>query len=197
MAAGLQQGLTPCDYFANDHIIFTQYENWEPHNSDGKYGGYYSMEGTLVNSVNCAAVDAIIQIGADNVVSLAKNLEFNLICRQYHRLHWVRLIFHCLKWYRHSVFLPIRGKKQELYYIKRIENNRGDVLIDFEKQLSAPQVILDPLKATLMTQMLKSVALHGTAHSLTGQYTIGSEVAAKTGTTQNQSDGWLMSFTLN
>ncbi len=195
MAAGLQQGLTPCDYFANDHIIFTQYENWEPHNSDGKYGGYYSMEGTLVNSVNCAAVDAIIQIGAGNVVSLAKKLGIQSDLQAVPSLALGTADISLLEMVQAFSVFANQGKKQELYYIKRIENNRGDVLIDFEKQLSAPQVILDPLKATLMTQMLKSVALHGTAHSLTGQYTIGSEVAAKTGTTQNQSDGWLMSFT--
>jgi penicillin-binding protein 1A len=60
MATALTEGFTPCDYFANDRIVFSEYENWEPHNSDEKYGGFYSMEGTLVHSVNCAAVDAII-----------------------------------------------------------------------------------------------------------------------------------------
>lgn len=43
MAAALEEGYTPCDYFSNDHICYSQYDNWEPQN--WTHGGLYSMEG--------------------------------------------------------------------------------------------------------------------------------------------------------
>jgi penicillin-binding protein 1A len=195
MATALTEGFTPCDYFANDRIVFTEFDNWEPHNSDEKYGGYYSMQGTLVHSVNCAAVDAIIQVGSAKVVSMAKRLgiQSNLIAVPSLALGTADIsLMEMVTAF--SVFAN-HGKKIEPYYIKRIENHKGELIVDFEKTRPEPEVVLSDLNASLMVQMLKSVAESGTAHSLHSAYSIGSEVAAKTGTTNNQSDGWLLGFT--
>ena len=195
MATALTEGFTPCDYFANDRIVFTEFDNWEPHNSDEKYGGFYSMQGTLVHSVNCAAVDAIIQVGSAKVVSMAKRLgiQSNLIAVPSLALGTADIsLMEMVTAF--SVFAN-HGKKIDPYYIKRIENHKGELIVDFEKTRPEPEVVLSDLNASLMTQMLKSVAESGTAHSLHSAYSIGSEIAAKTGTTNNQSDGWLIGFT--
>ena len=195
MATALTEGFTPCDYFANDHIVFTEYDNWEPHNSDEKYGGYYSMEGTLVHSVNCAAVDAIIQVGSAKVVSLAKKLgiQSNLLAVPSLALGTADISL--LEMVTAFSVFANHGKKNNPYYLKRIENHKGELIVDFEKDRPQAEVVISDLQSALMTKMLKSVAESGTAHSLHSAYSIGSEVAAKTGTTQNQTDGWLIGYT--
>jgi penicillin-binding protein 1A len=42
-AAAIQEGLNPCTYYPNEQIIYPEYEDWKPGNSDNIYGGvgYY------------------------------------------------------------------------------------------------------------------------------------------------------------
>ncbi|MBK7607777.1 MAG: transglycosylase domain-containing protein [Saprospiraceae bacterium] len=195
MAAALEEGYPPCDYFSNDHIVYSQYDNWEPQNSDNTYGGLYSMEGTLVHSVNCAAVDAIIQLGSKPVIDMAKRLGIQSSLPSVPSLALGTADISLMEMVQAFSVFPNKGMKNKPYYLRKIENNKGEVIVDFEKDLPPAENILSEVNAQLMTQMLKSVAESGTARSLKSAYSIGSEVGAKTGTTQNQSDGWLIGFT--
>ncbi|MEO1625646.1 MAG: transglycosylase domain-containing protein, partial [Bacteroidota bacterium] len=51
-ASALQNGFKPCDYYYNRLVTYTDYDDWQPQNADGKYGGLYSMQGALSKSVN-------------------------------------------------------------------------------------------------------------------------------------------------
>lgn len=195
MAAALEEGYTPCDYFTNDHVVYTEYDNWAPQNTDGKYGGVYSMEGTLVHSVNCAAVDAILQIGTKSVINMARKLGISADLPAVPSLALGTADISLQEMVEAFSVFANNGKKTASYYIKRIENNKGEVIIDFQKEQPEDQQILPEVNAQLMNQMLKSVAAAGTARGLNSMYTIGAEIAGKTGTTQNQSDGWLICYT--
>lgn len=197
MAAALTQDYTPCDYFANDHVIYKEYDSWEPQNNDGKYGGFYSMEGTLVHSVNCAAVDAIIQVGTKPVIELARKLGIQADLPSVPSLALGTADISLLEMVQAFGVFANGGNKAETYYIKRIENSKGELIVDFEKDRKLPEEVMTATQAQLMVQMLKSVAESGTARGLKTMYSIGSEVGGKTGTTQNQSDGWLIAITPN
>ena len=56
-------------------------------------------------------------------------------------------------------------------------------------------IVIDPYKAQLMTEMMKSVVDRGTASSLRSIYGFNNEIAGKTGTTQNYTDGWFIGYT--
>jgi len=197
MAAALTQDYTPCDYFANDRVIYAEYDGWEPHNNDGKYGGFYSMEGTLVHSVNCAAVDAIIQVGTKPVIELARKLGIQSDLPSVPSLALGSADISLLEMVQAFGVFANNGNKAETYYIKRIENSKGELIVDFETEKKIPEEIMTPTHAQLMVQMLKSVAESGTARGLKTMYSIGSEIGGKTGTTQNQTDGWLIAITPN
>lgn len=197
MAAALTQDYTPCDYFANDRVVYTEYDGWEPQNNDGKYGGFYSMEGTLVHSVNCAAVDAIIQVGTKPVIEMARKLGIQSDLPSVPSLALGTADISLLEMVQAFGVFANNGNKTETYYIKRIENSKGELIVDFEENRKLPEEVMTPTQAQLMVQMLKSVAESGTARGLKTMYSIGSEIGGKTGTTQNQSDGWLIAITPN
>jgi len=92
----------------------------------------------------------------------------------------------------YSVFLN-EGKLVEPVFLKRIEDKYGNVL--FEAERAPSNTVLDPYKAQLMTEMMKSVVDNGTASSLRSIYGFDNEIAGKTGTTQNNTDGWFIGFT--
>lgn len=58
-AEAIEQGIDPCNYYHNDLVTYTKWDNWQPRNSDGKYGGFYSMAGGLSNSVNTITVEVL------------------------------------------------------------------------------------------------------------------------------------------
>jgi penicillin-binding protein 1A len=77
-------------------------------------------------------------------------------------------------------------------YVTRIEDKYGNTISAFQAQKT--EAISDEA-AYLMITLLKDVVNRGTANRLRWRYEFEGEIAAKTGTTQNQSDGWFMGIT--
>ena len=70
--AALEQGISPCEFFPNDSVVYEEYENWTPRNADRTYGGYYSLKGALVHSVNTVSVNLLMESGIDTVQVLGQ-----------------------------------------------------------------------------------------------------------------------------
>jgi penicillin-binding protein 1A len=77
-------------------------------------------------------------------------------------------------------------------YITRIEDANGNEI--YTTAVERRQA-LNPETAWVMINMLRNVVDKGTAQRLRYKYKINSDVAGKTGTTQNHSDGWFMACT--
>jgi penicillin-binding protein 1A len=86
------------------------------------------------------------------------------------------------------------GIAKKPVYLTRIEDRVGKVLYERES-LPEESSICTPENAELMIEMLRGVANEGTAAGLRSKYGITSDVAGKTGTTQNNTDGWFIGFT--
>jgi len=77
-------------------------------------------------------------------------------------------------------------------YVTRIEDKYGNVISTFHaREVEA----ISAETAYLMVTLLEGVVNHGTARKLRWLYNFSGEMAGKTGTTQNQSDGWFMGIT--
>lgn len=77
-------------------------------------------------------------------------------------------------------------------YVTRIEDKYGNVISSFQaREIEA----ISEETAYLMVTLLKDVVDRGTAGRLRYFYQFNGEMAGKTGTTQNQSDGWYMGIT--
>jgi penicillin-binding protein 1A len=61
--AALEGGMSPDKYFSNEQKVYEEYDNWSPKNSHDNYGGYYSMEGALSQSIYNIAVDVFYAVG--------------------------------------------------------------------------------------------------------------------------------------
>jgi penicillin-binding protein 1A len=85
-----------------------------------------------------------------------------------------------------------QGEWVEPIFITRIEDKNGNVLEDFiPKHVEA----MRSQTAYIMLKMLEKVVESGTGARLRGRYGITAPIAGKTGTTQNNSDGWFMAIT--
>ncbi|MCF8225862.1 MAG: transglycosylase domain-containing protein [Bacteroidales bacterium] len=77
-------------------------------------------------------------------------------------------------------------------YVTRVEDKYGNIISTFQARESEA---ISEETAYLMLTLLKDVVDRGTAGRLRYVYEFSGEIAGKTGTTQNQSDGWFMGIT--
>ena len=85
-----------------------------------------------------------------------------------------------------------KGIHVEPLYVTRIEDSYGNTIANFAPQMSE---VLTEEAACKMLHMLRSVIDGGTGGRVRGRYGIRAPMGGKTGTTQNNSDGWFMAFT--
>ena len=85
-----------------------------------------------------------------------------------------------------------KGIRVEPLFVTRIEDSYGNTIANFTPQMSE---VLTEDASYKMLHMLKSVIDGGTGGRVRFRYGIKAEMGGKTGTTQNNSDGWFMGFT--
>jgi penicillin-binding protein 1A len=90
-----------------------------------------------------------------------------------------------------SVFAN-KGVFIEPWFITKIEDKNGNVLQSFS---TTSREVISEETAYLMIQLMKGVVESGTGVRLRYKYGLDYPIAGKTGTTQNQSDGWFMGIT--
>lgn len=194
-ATALQSGMLPCEYTHNRQVAYARYDNWSPRNADGEYEGVYSMEGGLSQSINTVAVEIMMRTGIDSVRQLgqAMGIESNIPAVPAISLGAVEAsLYEMTKVY--GTFAN-RGRRPEWHYLDRIETSDGEILVAFDRpNPSRFPSVLEESQADMMIKMLESVVDSGTARKLRYRYGLYNDVAGKTGTTQNQSDGWFVGF---
>ncbi len=192
-AAALRNGRDPCSFIANDSVTYEEYNGWTPGNSSGGYGGYYSMKGALTHSVNTISVKLLKETGIDEVTRFSKELGIKGDLPQVLSLALGTGDVSLLEMVgAYSVFLN-NGRTAAPVCLKRIEDRYGNILYEQDPVLS--DRVIAPGHAMMMTEMLKNVVDQGTASSLRTLYGFTNEIAGKTGTTQDYTDGWFIGYT--
>jgi len=198
-ANALQQGQMPCDYLYNRLVTYTDYDDWQPENADGNYSGVYSMEGGLTNSVNSISVNLITQYGIEETISLARKMGVKSNIPEVPSIALGTAELPLYEMVNAYACLANHGVKPELKYLLRIEDKRGKVIWPVEAEdlveETKPDQALDSMTNQMVVHMMQSVVDNGTGRRLRGTYGLTGEMAGKTGTTQNHSDGWFIGYT--
>jgi penicillin-binding protein 1A len=167
--------------------------DWTPKQSsyDLKPGAI-TLRTALAFSQNWVTAWVMKQVGPEPVAALIKRMGITSEVGAYPSI--------CLGSFNASVFdmtgaysvFANHGIWTEPTFILRIEDKKGNVLYTHK-----PRVVqaMNEQDAYVMTYMLKGVIEDGTGSRLTYKYGIRNPVAGKTGTTQDNSDGWFIGVT--
>jgi penicillin-binding protein 1A len=205
-----QLKLSPCKKFPN--ILYTipkgKYgipEPWTPKNSDQKYGEMLSLKEGLAGSVNTMSTRLIDMVTPENVVRLAKSagIESAIPANPSIALGSVELTL--LEMVSAYATFANKGLRVNPMILTRIEDKNGTVLEQFTPETKE---VLSEESAYVIIDLLKGVTTAGSGVRLrlpwekpdyvTGHpYEFTNPIAGKTGTTQNQSDGWFMGIVPN
>ncbi len=190
----MQEGYSPCYKIPNVRVTFDlpTGEQWSPENADGEYGGMLTLKQGLAESVNCISAYLMKQFGPQAMIEIARKMGVTspidavpAICLGTPDVSVYEMVG------AYSTFAN-KGVWTEPVYLTRIEDKNGNVLQEFvPRKVEA----ISEETAYLMLNLMQGVVQFGTGASLRGRYKIPYPVAGKTGTTQNQSDGWFMGIT--
>jgi penicillin-binding protein 1A len=192
-AAALEQGLAPCAAFPNQRTTYAAYDNWSPRNADNRYGGEYTMRGALAHSINTISAQLIIQTGVAPVLSLAKRLGIKSPLPQVPALALGTASLSLLEMTGAYATLANEGYRIPPVYITRIVDRQGQVIR--QHRPGPPQRVLAYAHAATMVELLKGVVEEGSARRLRTEFNLTMAIAGKTGTTQDQADGWFIGIT--
>jgi len=206
-----QLRMSPCDKLPNIRYTIPKGkygipEAWTPDNSSEKYGGMLTLKEGLAGSINTISANLIDKVAPENVVRLAKasGIETKIKANPSIALGAVDLsLLEMVSAY--STFAN-RGLRVKPMIITRIEDKNGTVLKDF---VSETQEVLSEESAYVILNLLEGVTQSGSGIRLRTDWSSGggavtgfpynftNPIAGKTGTTQNQSDGWFMGIVPN
>lgn len=192
-AEALRNGKQPCDYVSNQSVTYTEYENWSPQNSgEEKVDGKYSIAGALANSINTVSVKLCMDVGIKNVIDLATQLGIDEEFPEVPSIALGVVETSLFKMVGAYTAFANNGIYIQPQFITEIKNNDNQTIYKLEV---AETAILDEEIAHQMINMMQKVVNEGTATRLRTRYGIRGAVTGKTGTTQNQQDGWFMGCT--
>ncbi|WP_075964195.1 transglycosylase domain-containing protein [Parabacteroides massiliensis] len=189
------EGISPCDEMLHVQQRLTD-ENgklWEPRNANKKLiGEMVSVQWGLQNSDNWVTAWLMSQLSPYTFVRLLHS--FGL------KNEMDPVISICLGTPDVSVGEMVsayttfanKGIRVEPLYVTRIEDMSGNTIANFNPQMSE---VLTEDASYKMLHMLKNVIDGGTGGRVRSRYGIKAPMGGKTGTTQNNSDGWFMGFT--
>ncbi|MEZ4825993.1 MAG: transglycosylase domain-containing protein [Bacteroidia bacterium] len=200
-AAAIDYGnRTPCDQELNQPVVFENTDGngtrWVPKNSDGKIGGLMTLRTALATSTNLVTARLIKQITPTVVAKYAQRMGIQTPLEPVPSLCLGTTDLSVLELTGAYGTFVNRGRRLDPHFISRIEDNKGNVLAEFQP---TPVQALSENSAYMMIELLKGVVDEpgGTASRLRYMYKFRNEIGAKTGTTQNHSDGWFVGVTPN
>ena len=215
-AAAIDQlHLSPCDTFPKSQITIEALKHgnmkpWSPKNSGGNYGGFETLKSALANSRNTITARLMNEIGPQPVINLANSLGVE---QQIPAVPSIALGTPDLSVYEmvaaYSTFAN-QGVYTKPVMVTHIEDKNGTILF---QHLPKTKDVLSEEVAYVTVKLMEGVTQFGSGQRLrhsaakdqivykeivTGYpYEFTNPIAGKTGTTQNQSDGWFMGMVPN
>ncbi|WP_316928957.1 penicillin-binding transpeptidase domain-containing protein [Aquimarina agarivorans] len=195
-AAALEQGYNPCTYISNAPVTYEDLDNWTPRNASSNTDANkeYAMWAALSNSLNVISVKLLNFIGIDSAVDMAYDMGIETELPKVPSLALGTAELNVLELAKAYTTLSNNGKAAIPYYITKIEDASGNVLKTFQPEKNANKAFSENTRQQLIA-MMQRVADSGTAKRLRTAYKLRNDIAAKTGTTQNNKDGWFVGIT--
>jgi penicillin-binding protein 1A len=191
----MEEGMWPCDKTVNQPItlITGTGERWTPKNaSKSRIGETVTLRWGLANSNNWISGYLMSLFTPESLVKLMRSFGVKgqldpvvSLCLGPCEISVAEMVD------AYTAF-PNKGIRVEPLYVKRIEDANGNVIASFTPQMHE---IFSESTAYKMIYMMQAVVDGGTGSRIRSRYGLSMQMGGKTGTTQNNSDGWFMGYT--
>ena len=211
-----QLRLSPCDIlpdalFCIEPLKHGNLDAWCPKNSGDKYGRMRTLKNALANSVNTVSARLMDRVGPRPVINLARKMGITSYLPAVPSIALGTPDISLLEMVGAYSTFANKGIYVKPIMISRIEDKNGTVLFEVVPETKD---VLSQETAFVTIDLLKGVTEGGSGIRLRHQgadehnyayknvvtgypYQFENPIAGKTGTTQNQSDGWFMGMVPN
>ncbi len=165
-------------------------EPYVPRNYDNKFSGAISIRQAIAVSRNIPALKLGLEVGNENVVAICRKLGINSPIKPVVSLPLGAADVTPMEVAGAYAVFASGGYKSKTTLIARVTDRNGNLVLD---NTPKPELILDPIAVSYLTDALRGVVTNGTATE--AQMSDGRPVAGKTGTTSDFRDAWFVGYT--
>lgn len=191
----MENGFTPCDYAPNrQQTYIVAGRPWTPRNvSHARYGQMVPLKWGLAQSNNWISAYLMSKLNPNQFVQILHDFGIHnpdihpslSLCLGPCEVSVSEMVS------AYTVFAN-HGIRTAPMFVSRIEDNEGNTIATFQPRMNE---VICAANAMKMLTMLMGVVDNGTAGRLRYRYNFQGQIGAKTGTTNNNSDGWFIGFT--
>ena len=191
----MENGFTPCDYAPNrQRTYIVGGRPWTPRNvSHARYGQMVPLKWGLAQSNNWISAYLMSKLNPNQFVQILHDFGIHnpdihpslSLCLGPCEVSVSEMVS------AYTVFAN-HGIRTAPMFVSRIEDNEGNTIATFQPRMNE---VIGAANAMKMLTMLMGVVDNGTAGRLRYRYNFQGQIGAKTGTTNNNSDGWFIGFT--
>ena len=192
----MQEGMTPCDKVVDLPQTFEipGGTTWTPRSTDSEkwIGKTVTLKWGLTNSSNNISAYLMKQFGPEAMADMMRRMgiqshidEVPALCVGPADISLWEMVA------AYNTF-PSRGVFVSPLFVTRIEDSQGNVISEFANR---KREAIGENTAYLMVNLMEGVVQGGTASRLRYRYNLMGEIAGKTGTTNDNSDGWFIGYT--
>lgn len=201
-ATAVEQGYSPCYTFKDEAIsipIPGQSNPWSPQNAESRFSGKeMTMKEAMAQSVNSITARVMDRVKPEKVVNMAKRLGIESSIPPYYSIALGTEDLSLQEVVGAYGTFANNGTHIEPYFISHIEDKYGN---EIYRHVPRKTKAINQDVAYVMLNMLQETVNSGSGARLRWMYGLVDEkqeennIGAKTGTTQNASDGWFVSIT--
>jgi len=190
--AALESGFAPDRIYPDGEVEIRAADGsiWRPTDMSGSSGRMMPMRDGLIYSKNTITAQVMQDVGLPKVISLARAVgvkqsrldpvpSLSLGTSPVTLLEMVSA---------YSTIAQV-GEYRQPVFIKKITDRDGNVLAEFD---SEPHRAMSAETAIELIDMMRGVVRRGTGTEVRSRFNIVADIAGKTGTTQNNTDGWFI-----
>ncbi len=187
-----ERGFNPESSIPNQPVHFKG-NGWVPASQDCAGLDTVSMAGALAYSLNCATAYLMKEVDPVQFSGFMKRLNIPTKVDPYPSvaLGACDLSLFEMLW-AYTIF-PGNGYSTKPYFISRIEDRHGNVLVRFDNNSNRKEAISE-IAAYKMVKMMQGTVDRGTAAGLRNRLGVA-EMGGKTGTTNGNADAWFIGYT--
>lgn len=191
--AALEKGLSP-DRPYRDAVLDIKAADgtiWRPTDMSGTTGQQMTLRDGLIFSKNTITAQVMQDVGLPGIVRLARDLGI----RQ-SKLSAVPSLalgtspVTLLEMVNAYATIAAQGEYRKPVFVTKITGRDGKLIAEFNG--GSPERAMSAASAAALVDMMRGVVNRGTGTAVRYRFAIGGDVAGKTGTTQNNADGWFI-----
>lgn len=191
----MENGFSPCDLAPNrQHTYMVAGRPWTPRNANhSRYGQMVTLKWGLQQSNNWISAYLMSKLNPQQFVQILRDFGINSpdihasmsLCLGPCEVSVSEMVSAYTAFANHGI-------RTAPMFVSRIEDNEGNTIATFQPRMNE---VIGAENAMKMLTMLMGVVDGGTAGRLRYRYNLEGQIGAKTGTTNNNSDGWFIGFT--